>query len=187
MAEVAVIDVFSVADLVTLVIAAIGAVTGVAALAIAVIQYYLSGPRIAVEVCAARLGSRGRLVGGSSWSSADSETLSAHPGLGVAVMAINRGRMPTSISSWGVDVGAGHSYQELEVLGGNPDLPARIEAGERLTFIAELSNVAAASRIAGRTPGQKHKTVYGTVTRSDGQTTRSKTGLTVPLDLPNLT
>ena len=178
-------DLFSAADAITLGIAAVGAVTGIAALAITVFQYYLMGPRIAVEVSAARLGPSSRLVGGDSWSSADTDTLAAHPTLGVAVHAINRGRMPTSIANWAVEVGGGMLFRSVDVPGGNPDLPTRIEAGERLTFIADLSSVIAAIRVAGQAPGQDHALVYGSITTADGRAYRSGTGLRIPLNSPS--
>lgn len=172
-------DPFTTTDAITLIVAITGAVTGIASLTVTVFQHYLAGPRIAVEVVAARLGPVGRLHGGSSWNHADAETLARHPVPAVAVYAVNRGRMPTMIETWGVEIGDGLTFQPLD-MNGNPELPARIEAGQRLVFFCDLERIIAGNQVARAQSSSVSRKARGRITLGDGRIRRSRQRLALP-------
>ena len=174
-------DPFTTADAITLGIASIGAFTGIAALGITVSQFWLSGPRLRVQIKCAHIGAFSILTGGESWDSADARTLAAHPVPAVSIHVANRGRMATTIETWGIDVGSRMIYRQLN-LPHNPELPVKLEAGASATFLAELAEVVAGNRAAINTLGGHPGKVYGEVSRGDGKTVRSKRPLRIPTD-----
>lgn len=167
------LDLLAAVDLTTLLIAAVGAFAGIGSLIFTIWQFRLSGPRLVVEIKRARIGGASIITGGRSWDSADARTLAAHPILAVSIHVANRGRMATTIQSWGVDVGAGMIFQQTNLIL-NPQLPVKIDAGASVTFLAELSEVLAGNHAAAKTLGGRMNRVYGQVTRGDGRTIRSR-------------
>ncbi len=102
---------FTAADGITLGIACVGAFTGIIALVLNVHQFLVAGPRMRVETEPARLGPNSRITGGKWDSHLDDDTRADHPHLAVAVHAINAGRMPTMIESWGIDIGGDMAFR----------------------------------------------------------------------------
>ena len=170
-------DPFTTADAITLGIASLGAFTGIASLAITISQFWLSGPRLRVEITAAQFGATaGTFVGGTEWSEANADR---YPVRQVAVHAINRGRIPTSIDTWGIDLGAGIFFRHPHSPS-NRALPAKIEAGERIMFLADLGDIIPMNQTAMQLSSQCSGMAHGTITLGDGRTIRS----TEPLQIP---
>ena len=120
-------DPFTTADAITIGIASLGALTGIVSLTITVSQIWLSGSRLRVEITAAQFGpTTGTFVHGADWPDANKDK---YPIRQVAVHAINRGRMPTSIDTWGIDLGAG-IYFRLPHSPSNPVQPRPIAADD---------------------------------------------------------
>jgi hypothetical protein len=94
-------------DLLTLVIAIVGALTGVIALVWQAVTFVLTGGRARVELKMAWLGPGGAIVGEpGSW------TLGRSPAPGydsecLGVEVSNVGRLPISVTGWAVTVGPG--------------------------------------------------------------------------------
>ena len=170
-------DPFTTADAITLGIASIGAFTGIAALGITVSQFWLSGPRLRVEITAAQSGTTtGRFICGTDWLDANAKM---YPVREIVVHAINRGRMDMSIDPWGIELGAGLIFH-APLASENPSLPVRLAAGERSIFIANLDQVLAENRLASQLSPECGGKVSGVVISGDGRTTRSKKTLRIP-------
>ena len=93
-------DLLAAEDLTTLIIASVGAFTGIGSLMFTVWQFRLSGPRLRVEINCARIGRTSILTGGRSWGSADARTLATHPIPAVSVHVANRGLWVPGTLSW---------------------------------------------------------------------------------------
>ena len=153
-------------------IALIGAVTGVASIAITVWQHMISGPRLRVEVAQARFNSESSIIGGQAWAQSDAKVIAQFPIAAVAVSVINYGRMATYINRWGIMLPANMMLHDLQTPI-NPNLPARIEPGERLTFFADIDMVARGARAAYQTFGGQRGEISGVVHRGDGKSAKS--------------
>lgn len=128
-------------DITTLVIAVVGALTGVASLAWTVASHALSGARVKVELKAGWLGGGGAvtLPFTNFGSVARPEGIDG-PAV-VVVEARNVGRLPCSVVGWGVSVGSAQlGHVQLPV---NPALPHRLEVGEEGSWFVEMHSVLA--------------------------------------------
>lgn len=130
-------------DIVTLIIAVIGAFTGIGALAWGIAQHQLSGVRTKVDLVGGWLLSGGMVISGPI------RTVSAHTdqpqGLPVVGVRINNvGRLPVSVTQWSVRVGS--TRMQSTSFYGNPDLPFRLEVGSEQTWYIEAERVVTAAR-----------------------------------------
>ena len=87
--------------------------------------------------------------------------------------------MPTSIASWVIDLGAGiffqHPHSHL-----NRPLPARIEAGQRIYFFADLTDLISMNQDPMKLSSQCRGMACGMITLGDGRTIRSNNFLQLP-------
>ncbi|MBF4770279.1 hypothetical protein ISU10_21090 [Nocardioides agariphilus] len=151
----------------TLVIAVVGAVTGVAALATQVWGLLIAGPRIKVTVANALVPIGG--PGGSlTWA--------------LSLDASNVGRLPVTILDAGTTFRAGREWKKAP-LGMMPAdswhgdrAPYRLADGEATTWILEPVTLAQAAE------ENRVRDVYGYVRLATGKTVRSRK----PIDIINL-
>ena len=132
-------DPFTTAGAITLGIASVGALTGIASLAITISQFWLSGARVRVKITAGWRNSTGQVVhGAQTWDDVDARLVGDTATRVVAVSATNRGRMAATINAWGVVVGTEMETTERR-LPPNPRLPATVGSSETTTFVILLA------------------------------------------------
>lgn len=147
-------------DIVTLVVALIGAITGVAALAWGVAQHRLTGARVKVALV-------GGWAMGGGLASGPLDTIRRPDGAGDAVVGVqvrNVGRLPAVVTVWGVRAGKASCHSEA-FSSFNPPLPKRIEVGEELTWYLPADMVATHARVTGQVLGNNRlsaRVVLGT-------------------------
>lgn len=126
-------------DLITLVVATIGAVTGVAALGWGIAQHMLSGARVRVSLVGGWFMNGGIAAGPLATIQRPNELLGEAV---VGVVVRNVGRLPATVTVWGVKAGklSFHSYDYQQF---NPTIPHRVEAGEEATWYVPASSVVA--------------------------------------------
>ena len=122
----------------TLLIAIVGAVTGVASLAWQIISSRLDRGRLSVELCAGWLTDQGAVT--APLNGAAEVTLSRDSEALLVVTATNVGRSPVSLASWAVEIGP-TSLSGRNDLGVNPSLPVRLEGHERAHFVVRAADV----------------------------------------------
>lgn len=166
-------------DVVTLVTAMLGALTGIAALAWQWTTWSLSGARIQVDLKHAWLGRGGAITGvPGTWK----DTRPPAAGYDLECLAVetrNVGRMPASITGWAVEVGvASLGYFDSPW---NKPLPHRLESGESVTWFVERATVESMSSVLrkGTWNGRPREYVDPSILRArvatgDGKTHRSK-------------
>ena len=99
-------DPFTTADAITLGIASLGALTGVASLAITISHFWLSGHGCESRSLPGGVNCTGQVVHGTAkWDDLDARLVGDTATRVVAVSATNRGRMAATINAWGVVVG----------------------------------------------------------------------------------
>lgn len=175
-------DPFTTADAITLGIASVGALTGVASLAISISQFWLSGARIRVKITAGWLGPNGR-VGHDlkTWDAVDARTVGEPAVRVVAVTAFNRGRTAATINSWGVLVGK-KMEDTRPRMPPNAPLPVELAPGESKTFVIPLEVVIGSHYAASVAMGRRTDKVYGRIRLGDGRAIRSKKSLEIPTE-----
>lgn len=177
-------------DLLTLGIAVLGALTGLASLVWQAVSFVLSGGRPKVELLEAWLGTGGGVTGvPGTWPgrrppvpTMDQEHL--------AVRVSNVGRLPLSVTSWGIKIGP----TELSHTPGglwNKPLPYRLDVGEQQTWFVDravvdkTSEALRSSKVRGSTVGErvviKGSASFGTgITLSSATYHRGPDGRLVP-------
>lgn len=172
-------DPVSALDIVTLVVAGIGALTGIAALAWQAATFALSGGRAKVTLKVAWLSpGGGALVG---------EPGTWHPGRRPAegfdlecfgVEVVNVGRLPITVTGWGVDIGKAQLGYVLAAW--NPPLPHRLDVGEQATWFVEAPSVAAAaSALAEVVGGNPSVRLRANAKLGTGKSVTSKNSMTL--------
>lgn len=175
-------DPFTTADAITLGIASIGAFTGIAALGITISQFWLSGARLRVKITAGWLGADRRVAHNvKTWDPVDARMVGRPATRILAVTAVNRGRMATTINAWGVIIGK-RMEDTAPRMPPNPKLPVRIEPGESETFVIQLEDVITAHYAAPVAMGRRTGKVRGRIRLGDGRALRSRRSLTIPTD-----
>lgn len=162
-------------DIVTLVIATIGALTGIAGLVWAVATHTLTGARVKVDLLVGWVS--GGAVVSVPWSKYRPGEPPPFTGFRaedalVGVQVRNAGRMHCSVNWWGITLDNAVSLTGVELPINRP-LPHRLDAGEEVTWFAELHDVAAMVRA---TEGAKvpSKAIFGQVRLGDGRAVHSK-------------
>jgi hypothetical protein len=163
-------------DIATLVIAVVGAITGVGSLVWNVASHALTGARVKAELQPGFFGHGGVIT--TNWDNFRQDD-PPDPGFDRAVLVVkarNVGRLPASVTGWSVVIGA----TELSHVGGawNKPLPHRLEGGEDNSWYVEFGQVEAIIRtlVATNMPPDK---LAAKVSLGDGRTIRSRV---VPLD-----
>jgi hypothetical protein len=104
-------DTLSALEVATLVLALVGALTGVVALVWNVVVFVWSGPRVRVEIHEALTDGASMVYGPSTWTG---DTMA--PGVwterAIALEVINTGRAPVTIASVGVRFSDGMEYRD---------------------------------------------------------------------------
>lgn len=175
-------DPFTATDAITLGIASIGALTGIAALAITASQFWLSGARLRVKISAGWLASpRQPIYGEKSWDMPDVPQLGDESPRIVVITVDNFGRMSTTIIDWGIVEGKHGQYYSLN-MSENPRPPVRIEPGVRQIFSQPLEEVIAPYHAASAAQGQRRGKVSAAIRLGDGRELRSRKLLEIPTD-----
>lgn len=164
-------------DIVTLVTAIVGAVSGVGALLWGVSQYWLVGPRITVVVAEAWVGA-GILTGPEAWTRHRND--GQFPVPAVAVEVVNKGRQPTTITSVEVVLSNGLSYRDLDGLGISPPLSYRLDAHEAATWLVEFRAVWASVETSREVLGTIDRVVTARVKLATGKAIRSGQSIRIP-------
>lgn len=161
-------------DITTLVIAVVGATTGIASLGWTVASHVLTGARVKVELVV------GWVANGSvvtlPWSSHDPSKPPLLTGIDfqysvVGVQVRNIGRLACSVRGWSVSLDNGVALGHVE-LPMNSALPHRLDAGEERTWFANLAHVVAMIE-ASRGSNMPPRTVFASSSLGDGRTIKS--------------
>ena len=166
-------------DVVTLIVAIVGAFMGLAALVWNVAEYRLTGPRVKVEIKAAMpsTGMDGAMTGPEDvWSQHLDPRFSDRA---VAIKVRNVGRFPATVESYQVDIAEGYAFSYVQSLLG-PPVPHRMEAGEAETWFIEFDAVKAFKDAVGATVDLKDHTVRASLLLGDGRRVKSKNSIAIP-------
>jgi hypothetical protein len=170
-------------ELITLVVAIFGAITGAAAIAVQVGQFIVAGPRVRVSVLPGFYGVAGNLVGpaggypgGKNWSN----RVEGFDVPAVIVEVRNIGRMPTDIETWDLEVGGGMRISLHNLPAHNAPLPYRLEAKAQRRWFVPLDTVRATVRASETVVGRETRFVVGRVILGDGRTVRSSRNASLP-------
>jgi len=156
-------------DVVTLIIAVVGALSGVAALAWSVAAHLLTGPRVKVVL-------RGGWMNGTECVTVPINAFLAitppegFPAPVVAVHVYNSGRSPVQITTWAVSVGAA-TYNNATGPG-NDTLPCLLGPGEERMWYADRSFLI--TLVAMLNSGGNDVDLTGMVTLGTGRSVRSR-------------
>jgi hypothetical protein len=127
-------------DIFTLVVAAVGAVTGIAALIVEALLFQRSGPRVSVEMRQAWAGQGGAIT--VSLEEGIRRTPPAgYVGFYWAIKVTNSGRAATTVERVIVDVDKAEFFEPVPPFG--PGYPARLEAESSETWYGEMHNALA--------------------------------------------
>jgi hypothetical protein len=144
-------------EIATLAIAVAGVLLGALSLGWQAATFFLSGPRVRVRLRAGLFGPGGVVVGKpEAVLVGDQRKRLEHEGFTepvLAVTAVNGGRLPTTINSWGIVVGGGVTLREFDAHG--PSLPHRLEPHEEATWYASAANAMAAVAASAATFGER--------------------------------
>lgn len=161
-------------DVTTLVIATIGALTGVASLVWAVTSHLLSGARVKVELLVGWAGNAGVVT--IPWSSFNPSAPPPFHGIPVdfpvvGVQVRNAGRLPCSVHGWSIalDNGVALSHVPMPM---NPPLPHRLDLGEEQTWFAELHTVLSMIEVSIQS-NMPPKVIFGATRLGDGRSISS--------------
>lgn len=161
-------------DIATLIIAVIGAFTGITSLVWTVASHVLTGARVKVELVI------GWVANGSvitlPWSSHNPSKPPPFSGIDlqypvVGVQVRNVGRLACSVRGWSVSLDNGVALSHVELPMNSP-LPHRLDAGEEQTWFAQLSPVLAMIE-ASRGSNMPPRAVFGRATLGDGRAVES--------------
>jgi len=162
------IDPMTTLQIITLVTAIVGAVTGTAALVWGVWQFVLSGSRVKVEIDLCRLEG-GLLVGGRrAWVDPSSSVR----GMFVRVRVRNRGRFAVDVTGVTVNVGALIAVFPLEDSGLNPFTPHRLNGGSTQDWLFGRDDVLSALDAVKESAGPR-PLVRGIANLGTGKSVRS--------------
>jgi hypothetical protein len=131
-------DPFTTADLVTLVVAIVGAATGVGSLVWAVVSRRLDRGRLQVALRAGWLTDEGAVTAPLEGAGEIALSRTADPLL--VVETTNIGRLPISVMAWAIEIGP-VSVAGRNDLGVNPSLPARLEGHDKVHFVVLASQI----------------------------------------------
>jgi hypothetical protein len=156
-------------DIVTLAIAVSALLLSVVALTWQVVQHYLVGDRVSVELMWGGFGQDGVVVGPISEGSLESIHWQGFSDLLFAVRGRNWGRQAVDITGYSVSIDSGLS---VSAAGSpmNPSLPHRLEAGSRVDFYVPINQVLAAVDASSEVVQQSHGKLRGTLDLGSGKT-----------------
>ena len=164
-------------EVVTLVTAIVGAVTGTGALVWGVSQYLLTGPRVKVNIKEARLGMGGYVSGPGSWRTDDPQFFEPM----LAVEVVNHGRAPTTVEAVAIRFANKIEYRDLDSYGGaNKSTPHRLEEHSSATWLIDLRAAQATVDVSTRVLKQPDRRVWGRASLSTGKTVLSTSTINVP-------
>jgi hypothetical protein len=170
-------------EVVTLLIAVFGAVTGAASLAWSIASHVLSGGRVAVDL-------RGGWAGPSNLITAPLARKTIQPDRNfvnepvLAVQARNTGRLPVSVEGWAVKFGE-LSLGHVDHYANDP-LPRVLNVGESATWIVPLQPLLAAYSAALETGMGAQETLRGTVSLGSGKARTTKPAPVKTSELPEV-
>ena len=182
-------------DVLTLVVAILGALTGVAALVWQAVTFALSGGRVKVALKTAWLGPGGAIIGEPGTWKPGQPPAAAYDTECFGVEVRNVGRLPVSVTGWGVKVGPAELGDVQNVW--NKPLPHRLEVGEAVTWFVEARQVmsaadtirppelrAAASLGTGKRVVSKNRLAFAQEGPADSRRTTDKAGGEKPRSQP---
>lgn len=162
-------------DIVTLILAIVGVVTGIIALVWQAVEFRLSGPRVVLEVTEALVLPNGAVFGPGVWTATSTGSDGAPD---IAVTATNKGRAPVTVQGVRLDLPAGN-FLITGSRHSSPSLPHRLEASESATWFADLRVVAAVATTAVSL-GATNTPVKASAELGDGRRVTSKKSLMLP-------
>jgi hypothetical protein len=128
-------------DVTTLVIAVVGLGLSLVSLTWQIVEHFLTGHRVTVELLWGGVGNRG-VVTGPVQGTLDAFAQQGFTDLVVAVRARNVGRLPVDVKGFDVQVAGSISFSlGPEDWHLNPRTPHRLEAGSEATFYIPLDMV----------------------------------------------
>jgi hypothetical protein len=154
-------------ELVTLVIAIIGALTGVASLAWSIASHLLSGARVTVELEAGWVGPAGMIHGPIESFNPHTPPMDGMREPVICVQVRNKGRLQTSVTGYSVKVGRTNYFVPAHPA--NPALPFILGVGESAIWMADHAGVVAAVHAHREVLGQILE-IRGQVDLGDGRT-----------------
>lgn len=149
-------DSFSTNDLITLVVAIVGAVTGLLSFFWAIISRYLDRPRLQIDLRAGFLTPNGAVTFPLPDATGYTRPPDSQPLLVVDVQ--NGGTLPMSISSWVIDIGPTQLADPPD-FGYRKPLPHRLEGHDAVQFVAGAENVARIGSVVKRSTGAPKKSL----------------------------
>jgi hypothetical protein len=158
----------------TLAIAIVGAVSGVTSLLWQLWSFRLSGSRVSVELVQAWLGPSGAVVGTPGSFKEDVPPAEDLVLQCWGIQVRNRGRLPTSIASCSLEVGAASAFATPSLYN-NPQLPHTLDPEHEATwFVGRAEATAVAGALVKR-----DGVIRGTARLGSGKAVASRN--TVPL------
>jgi hypothetical protein len=165
-------------DIATLVVAIVGAVTGLLALAWQAVTYFLSGARFRVELVSGWVGPSGAFVGTPGTFEASHPPSSSLNEACLGVKVTNVGRLPLTVTSW--SIGIGPAALGLFANQWNKPVPHRLEVGEPATWFVASADV---SRAAYALRNQKDIRIRAQAAIAGRKSRESKRQLRYPEDV----
>jgi len=169
-------------DIVTLIVAIVAALMGLAALVWNIAEFRLAGPRVKVTIKAAMLSKPvGAMVVGPEaiWSQTSDPRFDERA---IAITARNVGRLPTTVEKYEVKVADGFAFSYTQSLVG-PPIPHRLDAQESATWYIELHAAAALQGAALAAAGVTARPLRAAITLADGRQVTSDSTLIIPPSL----
>jgi hypothetical protein len=170
-------------DLVTLGIAVSALVVSVVALTWQIVQHYLLGARVSVELLWGEFGQEGIVVGPIGDGSLESIRRQGFPAPVFAVRGRNWGRLAVDITGYWVSIDGGLAVSNPE-WHLNEDLPYRLRDGSRVTFYCPMGQVISAALASSEVEQQSQCKLRGTLELGTGKTVHGDWQTII--DLPRL-
>ncbi len=169
-------------DIVTLVIAVVGAVTGIGALFWNIAEFRLTGPRVKVRIQAAMLSKPmgTAIVGPVEVWQQTSDPRFDEQAVGIEVR--NVGRFPATVQKYQVNLTGGAAFSYMQSLVG-PPVPHRLEPGDKETWYIELHAVAATQAAFMTMKNGNNAALRASVELGTGRSIESENSIIIPTAL----
>jgi hypothetical protein len=148
-------------QIITLVVALVGAATGIASLVWAIASHQLSGSRVKVRLVGGWMGQAGLVSAPIEGFKRFDQPSAEYPVAVVGVQANNVGRLPVAVTSWGIGIGPARlGFVQAPV---NNPLPHVLGVGEEATWFAAEEDVIATAVALRIGPGIEEPRLAGSV------------------------